>query len=376
MGPRVVVVGSGLVGTCVAVRLAQRGADVTLLDAGTPGEGTTGTSFAWVGASHPSLAPYVELNINGVDAWRRLGAQLSDPAWLALSGTLTWESEPQAAAALERQITTLRELGYPCEELTAAQARALEPDLLLGAKVELVAHYPAAGYLFTRPALADLLVAGEDAGLRVRAGSRVRDFQTRADTVCGVTLASGEQLDADIVVSCVGRWSEELLGRLGLHLPMISAQPAGSPAVGLLVTTTPVLARLARVVVAGGLMVRPDGAGRLLLHGDEQDTRVREDTEPWPVPAPALELVTLLQGVLRNADTARVQSAQIGIRALPADHLPVVGSMQQGLYVVATHSGVTLAALLGELVAEELIDERQTAALERFRPARFERTAA
>jgi D-hydroxyproline dehydrogenase subunit beta len=78
--------------------------------------------------------------------------------------------------------------------------------------------------------------------------------------------------------------------------------------------------------------------------------------------------------LLRNADTARIESAQIGIRALPADRLPVVGPALEGLYVVVTHSGVTLAPVLGELVAGELIDERQGAALERFRPARFERT--
>ena len=86
--------------------------------------------------------------------------------------------------------------------------------------------------------------------------------------------------------------------------------------------------------------------------------------------------MTLLRRLLRNTDTARVEGAQIGIRALSADHLPVVGPMQEGLYVLATHSGITLAPLLGELVAEELIDERQIAALERFRAARFERTVA
>jgi len=46
---------------------------------------------------------------------------------------------------------------------------------------------------------------------------------------------------------------------------------------------------------------------------------------------------------------------------------------RDGLYVVATHSGMTVAPALGELVAGEILDERQSDALERFRPARFER---
>ena len=50
-----------------------------------------------------------------------------------------------------------------------------------------------------------------------------------------------------------------------------------------------------------------------------------------------------------------------------------MGPVRDGLYVVATHSGMTVAPALGELVVGEILDERQSDALERFRPARFER---
>jgi glycine/D-amino acid oxidase-like deaminating enzyme len=130
------------------------------------------------------------------------------------------------------------------------------------------------------------------------------------------------------------------------------------------------------VIYAEGLMIRPDGGGRLMLHGDAQDATVRHDEPTWPAPPAALELLDQLRAMLRNTETARAESAAIGIRALPFDRLPVVGAAREGLYVVVTHSGITLAPLLGELVADELIGERQSAALERFRPARFERTVA
>ena len=376
MALRAVVVGAGLIGACVSARLAQRGAEVTLLDAGFPGEGTTGSSFAWVDASHPSLRPYVELNVDGLDAWRRFGAALGDPSWLTLTGTLTWEREPAAAATLERHIETLAQLGCDAQRLTRAQVLALEPDLTPGADVAQTVLFPAEGYVFTRPALADVLALGRDAGLRVRPGARVAGFRERGDALRGVTLATGEEIDADLVVTCAGRWTGELLGAVDVEIPMIAPEGAGSAAVGLLVTTTPVITRLQRVIHADGLMIRPDGAGRLLLHGDAQDTRVRHDEATSPPPAPALELVEHLRGLLRGTETARIETARIGIRALPADRSPVVGRVREGLYVVVTHSGITLAPLLGELVGEELIGERPSTALERFRPARFERAAA
>ena len=113
-------------------------------------------------------------------------------------------------------------------------------------------------------------------------------------------------------------------------------------------------------------MMRPDGGGRLLLHGDEQDAEVRVDTAMMPPPAIAGDLVELARARLRGAELARVEGAAIGVRSLPEDRLPIVGPVRDGLYVVATHSGMTVAPALGELVAGEILDERRADALDRF----------
>jgi len=374
MGTRIVVIGAGIVGTCVSLRLAERGADVTLIDARGPGEGTSGTSFAWLDASHPSLEPYVGLNVAGLDAWRRLGQALGDPEWLRLTGTITWETDREAADALTDQAAALRELGYPSVELTRDQLSELEPDLVVDDGVEAILMYPSEGFLWARPAIAELLARARAAGLRVRTGEAVAGFAgADGERVTGVVLSSGETVSADRVITCVGRWTEELLATVDVAVPLTGAEPAPSLAVGLLVLTTPVPARLRTVVFANGLMMRPDGAGRLLLHGDEQDTHVRADTDVLPPPGEAHELVELASRRLRGAEHAAVESATIGIRALPVDRVPVVGPVRDGLYVVVTHSGMTLAPALGEIVAAEVLDEMQSDALDLFRPARFER---
>jgi len=76
---------------------------------------------------------------------------------------------------------------------------------------------------------------------------------------------------------------------------------------------------------------------------------------------------------VRGAGDAGVESARIGMRVLPEDGLPVVGHIpgHENLYVCATHSGVTLAPLIAELAADELLQDADSALLRTFRPARF-----
>jgi glycine/D-amino acid oxidase-like deaminating enzyme len=155
-----------------------------------------------------------------------------------------------------------------------------------------------------------------------------------------------------------------------VEVPLVSAESRESAVVGLLVSTNPVRTRLDRVVFADGLMTRPEGGGRLLLHSDAIDARVRHDTTTDPVPVEADELLDLARARLRHAETAWVESVRVGIRALPRDRKPVVGPVRDGLYVVVTHSGITLAPALGELVAGELLDGQPAGALAGFRPRR------
>ena len=72
--------------------------------------------------------------------------------------------------------------------------------------------FPGEGYVFTRPALADVLALGRDAGLRLRTGARVEGF-TGDGAVRGVALASGEELAADLVVTCAGPLDRRAAGR-------------------------------------------------------------------------------------------------------------------------------------------------------------------
>ena len=58
---------------------------------------------------------------------------------------------------------------------------------------------------------------------------------------------------------------------------------------------------------------------------------------------------------------------------MPADGLPVLGFSENvpNLYLAVMHSGVTLAPLVGELSAIEIIDGTKVEMLQPYRPERF-----
>src|SRR3954454_946564 len=74
---QVVVIGAGVVGAAGALGLAERGADVTGLDAGRPGAGTSGTSSAWVNSANKEPEDCHSLNHAGEHAHHELAGDHS-----------------------------------------------------------------------------------------------------------------------------------------------------------------------------------------------------------------------------------------------------------------------------------------------------------
>jgi glycine/D-amino acid oxidase-like deaminating enzyme len=242
----------------------------------------------------------------------------------------------------------------------------LEPDLRLAPAVEEVAFYPDEGYAWPRPLIAQLIALAQAHGATTRWNARVTGLDGAV-----AYLDSGERIEADAIVLCCGRWSAEVAALSGFELPMVD-DSAGSLAVGLLVLTAPAVQRLRRLVVADDLMFRPDGSGRLLLHSDAHDRRVSPRQPAKAVATVAAEVVDAVFEHLDVPTVPEIEKTTIGIRALTADYLPAVGWLPgAGVYLCVTHSGITLAPVLGELVAAEILAGAEERLLAAFRPDRF-----
>ena len=364
--PEVVVVGAGIVGACVALRLAQGGAQVTVVDAGPPASGASRASFAWANSFSKTPRPYYDLNVAGIAEHAALARELGG-GWFHRVGNLKWEAAPERQRALRETTARLREWGYPVEALSGREARRLEPELAIDDAVDLVAHTPEDGWVEAVPLVGAALARARDAGARVLPGHRVTALRQADGRVRGVLTEPGGELGADVVVDCAGAGAGELARLAGVELAV-----TGEP--GRLIYTAPVALALRHVVHGPGVHFRADGSGRVILSDESRDLVVALDAgrgDPERSVAAVARYLPALAGVA-------VEAVRIGARPMPADRLPAVGPVPgaDGLYVVVSHSGVTLGALWGRIAAAEILGGLADPRLADFRPGRLVRAPA
>jgi glycine/D-amino acid oxidase-like deaminating enzyme len=364
---RTIVIGAGVMGASVAYRLAEAGAAVTVLEASRVGGGTSGISFAWTNANKKPPKPYHDLNVAGMKAHRALADEFGATPWRHGGGSLEWEAEPDRAAQ-RQNVEQLQSWGYAAEWITPRQVQELEPDIHPATMGDApVAFFPDEGWLDPVVYAHTMLSAAcRRHGADIICGARVVDLIMSGDRVSGVRVADGARYEADVVVNCAGRWTNEASRDAGLHLPL-------APTVGFLVLTPPVAANLGRVVRTPVIDTRPDGAGRLLLHWNATDAAVTFETPLSPSMPEARDLVQRARRLLPSIGEVEPEAVRIAIRPIPGDHFSAIGPMPRtsGYYLAVTHSGVTMSPFLGAAVADEIVRGRQRAELADFRPARF-----
>jgi sarcosine oxidase subunit beta len=225
-----IVVGAGIIGCSVALELARRGWQVTVVDKGsTPGCGSTSASSAMVRFNYDNLQEVV-LAWESHSRWNDWSGHLGvdDPAGMATyvkTGLLVLDGD-----LLDRSLELghMDALGIPYESVTAEQIRQRYPSLdpaKLGpaCRVEddhfwddpsgeiggFVQHD--SGFVNDATLAAhNLAHAAEHFGAAFRWRSVVTDVVRDDTRVRGVRLADGTELVASVVVNAAGPWSVAL----------------------------------------------------------------------------------------------------------------------------------------------------------------------
>jgi D-hydroxyproline dehydrogenase subunit beta len=373
------VIGAGVIGASVAARLAGSGVRVTLLEQDQPGRATSRWSFAWLNSNDKRPRPYHELNHAGIRAWAELAPDLDGAAWYRPVGNIELATSPAVRAELTARVRRLTGWNYDARLIDSAEAVKLEPSLRLPepgtiAPGTMAAWFPGEGYLLTEPLIARLVAQARNHGAEIRTGEPGRVVALDPGRPFRVRTADGALLAADEVICCAGRWVPELAALAGDAdtIPLVPWESPGATAPGLVVQVGPVSpAGPTRLVHTPEICLRPHPGG--LLHLEAPDAAVDLHTPDPDLHRLAAELLRRAQQTVRGLDQARVVEYQVCVRPMPVDGQSIVGRLPgaPGLYVAVTHSGVTLAAHLSQLIAAELTAGTQSAELAPYCPSRF-----
>jgi len=360
------VIGAGVLGASVAARLAETGMHVTLLEADQPGRGTSRWSFAWVNSNDKGPRPYHDLNHAGLRAWAQLAPTLDGAAWYRPAGNL--ELATPGLAVCVRRLTGW---GYSARLIGAAEAAEIEPALRSPGPDTTTAWFPDEAYLLTEPLIERLIIRATAHGATLLTGEQGRVTGLEAGRV---RTAAGDVLAADEIVCCVGRWTPQLTALAGATgpVPLIPWDTDGATAPGLVVRVGPVTpAAPSRVLHTPELALRPHPGG--LLHLEAPDAAVDLHTPDSELRRWAAELLDRARRTVHGLDEARIVAYQVCVRPMPADGISIIGRPPgaEWLYLVVTHSGVTLAAHLARLITTELAVGAPSTELAPYRPSRF-----
>jgi glycine/D-amino acid oxidase-like deaminating enzyme len=271
-GPRVAVVGGGVLGVSTAAQLAERGARVVLFTEAGLASGASGRSLSWLNSSGRRSPEYHRLRLLGLDRHRTLATRTDSVAHVRFDGGLSWAAAGEAEGH-RASFEHMRRVGYPAEWLGRDEVSTRTPGVDVTAiPDEGAVLTPREGWV-DLPSLVDQLAADVVAhGGRVVTGVGRCEIVVARGAVTGVRTAAGDLVDVDAAVLATGSAVPCTVARLGVEIP-------DATSVGLLVRTPPVGTRLRAVLNTPRVSVRPAPGGALVLDAawSEREVLPRED---------------------------------------------------------------------------------------------------
>jgi glycine oxidase len=360
--PEVAIVGAGVIGCGIALRLAQAGAAVTILERSRPG---AEASSAAAGVLGPQLedegsGPFFELCLRSREMYPEFVAEIERLSEMDVEyircGALRVAFDEAGAAALEASSARQRARGLRAEVLSPADAIDLEP--LLSPRTRLAVHLPDDHQLENRRLARALAIAAARAGATFRIAS-ARSVAIRGSAAIGVGLEGGELLGADSVVIAAGCWSSLIEGngtKPDAVKPMrgqIVQLDAGAP-----------LLRKSIIGDRGFIVQRSDG--RMLVGStyelvgfDKQNTA--EGTAR--ILAAGIELCPAIARL-------PIRDIWAGLRPYTSDHWPIIGpGPVSGLFLATGHlrNGILLAPVTALLIQQAVLGQATAVDLNPFR---------
>ncbi|MEP6591379.1 MAG: FAD-dependent oxidoreductase [Gemmatimonadota bacterium] len=363
--PDVVVVGAGLVGALTALRLAETGLLVTLIDADFAGGGSTGAAMGHLVAMDDSPAQ-LALCADSRRRWHTLVETLPDDAEHEACGTLWLAANDEELTAAQARIRGYAAQGVRAELLDARGLAAAEPSLAPGLAGALLV--PDDGVVYPPTIARELVRRARQAGVDVREGTEVASLAAHE-----VQLADGSRLATGAIVVATGVAAPRLIPGLPVvprkgHLVITDRRP------GMVRHQLVELGYLQSAHSFGAASVafnlQPRRTGQVLI-GSSRELVGLDASINRPLVARMLDRARRFMPAVGEMRALRTW---VGFRPATADKLPLIGRWPAlpDLWVATGHEGlgITMAPGTAELIVAGLLGQSPAVDPAPFRPDR------
>ena len=360
--PEVVVVGGGVRGTAIAYFLARAGVRVTLVEKGFLASGASGANAGLVNVSGKTPEHYTAFSLLSADMYPAFVKELDAEVDYQRDGYLQVAETEAEAEQLTRHAERQSQVpGVRVEILDVRAARSLEPAL--SPRLAAVSFCPQDGNVDPLKLTLAVGRAARRHGARILHHREVTGIRLRGGRIAAVTTPEAE-IPTEVVVDAAGVLVPDVARMVGVEVPIL-----------------PQRGQMFQVEALPPLLRRPIQAIRQLRSGTTMvgttnefvghDRAVTYEAAPR-VLARACRVVPALAG-------ARVIRGWAGLRPMSPDGLPIYCAVPEvpGFYVAVGHSGVTLAAITGQVFLDLVTTGRTDLpiapyGLSRFTAADFE----
>ncbi|MBX3540869.1 MAG: FAD-binding oxidoreductase [Chelatococcus sp.] len=361
MGQDVIVVGGGVMGCAAALRLAEAGLRIRILEARALGSGATGVNAGTLSLQikRVSLMAYA---VRGAELWAGMGERLGLDLHFRQPGGLNLAFTEPEAELLKRNMRERQDVGLPIRFLSQIEVGKLEPAL--SDKVLLASHCPLDGY-------ASSSVVGRAFARKFKAlGVAVNEW----DEVTGLDRQKGEwrvearsgRYTAPLVLIAAGAWNRALLQKVDVDLPIgwrVNQMSVSE-------RTTPLLNGIVGHV-SGLMSLKQAPNGTVIIGGGWQG--IGSPGEPGrPMAENLANNLRFAAHALPALRSLRIVRSWYGYDSVSPDVMPMAGAVpgQDGLFTICcVRGGFTIGPCLGALVADAILGREPDLPL--FDPGRF-----
>lgn len=366
----VLVIGGGVIGCSIALRLAEARLKVTLVE-----RNTIGREASWAAAGMLSAqthaaegGAFFELGLRSRSMYKDFAGRLLDISGVDAEyqdqGTLCLTMNEQEGKEIDEWASWQQRSGLRVERLTPAEARKLEPSV----------SENAAGGVFlaedhqveNRHLMESLQAALNRLGVEIVEGTEVNALAVNGQKCIGVVTASGG-MTAGAVVLAAGSWSSSLLGTI---LPQVSVVPAKGQMLALRGDRLP----FSHIIYGERCYLTPRKDGRIVVGSTIEYAGYDKSVTVSGIST----LLEAARAIVPELDRFQIVELWAGLRPDTPDHLPILGpSGIDNLHLATGHfrNGILLAPVTAEIISESIVhnlplpESARTFGLDRLREA-------